>query len=177
MWDKEEAWLNLCLLNNTKCVTVLAWWLHGLLLTMAQQHYHNTGEKDASISQLFGSISIVLPIFSFRTKFTQMSYPCKEEFFISPLLFCSALCNLCMQSIIAVNLVWVVPYRAPIIFLTLVGFFRSQLQDHEEIRPPLYVLCQKKNRERSVTCVHRLRDQCQCLRKKSLKRVITLMQM
>lgn len=119
---------------------------------MAQQHYHNTGEKDASISQLFGSISIVLPIFSFRTKFTQMSYPCKEEFFISPLLFCSALCNLCMQSIIAVNLVWVVPYRAPIIFLTLVGFFRSQLQDHEEIRPPLYVLCQKKNREECDLC-------------------------
>lgn len=103
----------------------------------------------------------------------QMSCPCKDESFISPLLFCSVLCN---QSMIAINLLWVVSYKAPLILLTLIGFFRSQLQDHEEIRPPLYVLCKKKKNRESVTCVHRLRDQCQRLRK-SLKRVITLMQM
>lgn len=39
VWDNEEAQLDLCLLSNTKCVIVLPWCLHGLLITMAQQHY------------------------------------------------------------------------------------------------------------------------------------------
>lgn len=65
----------------------------------------------------------------------QISYLCKDEFFILP-LFCSAFWNR-VTSMIAVSLLWVVPFRAPLTFLTLVGFFRSQLQDHEEIRPPL----------------------------------------
>jgi len=97
---------------------------------MAQEQDHNVGERDVSISQLFGRVCTVLCVFSFRTELMQISHPCEGKFFISP-SFGSALWNR-VTSMIAVNLVWVVPSRAPLNFLTFHGFFRSQLQDHEE---------------------------------------------
>ena len=66
----------------------------------------------------------------------------RESFLFHP---CSALLSAMeQQSVIVVNLLWVVPYRAPLTFLTLLGFFRSQLQDCEEIRPALSYSAKRK---------------------------------
>lgn len=71
----------------------------------------------------------------------QISFPCKREVFISP-LFCCAVCDRVAKH----------DYCKPILggpfqsSPNLIGFSRSQLQDHEE-RLCLLLFCQKKKGE------------------------------